>query len=221
MDIFSRKFYPFTVNNFFPGGHMSKKISLLFAAFISFSAASVCAEETVRKLPLPDKSGEVTLMEAISRRQTTREFSAKKIDDQTLSDILFAAWGITHNGKHTIPTAKNTQDLNVYAVMPDGTWLYDPASHSLSRASSEDLRSYFNKQDFMTDAQLTLLYTGKDKNYAPMHAGSAYQNVGLYAASRGLNNVVRGYFDKEGIAKALRVDSENVLISQTIGWPYM
>ena len=200
---------------------MTKKYILLLAFGLCLSAVSVQAQEENRKLPAPDKTGQVTLMEAVSRRQSIREFSAKKIDDQALSDILFVAWGITHDGKHTIPTAKNTQDLNVYAIMPDGAWLYNAAAHSLSRVSAEDLRSFFNKQDFMNDAQLTLLYTGTDKNYSAMHAGSAYQNVGLYAASRGLNNVVRGYFDKEGIAKALGLNPENVIISQTIGWPYM
>ena len=32
-----------------------------------------------------------------------------------------------------------------------------------------------------------------------MHAGSAYQNVALYCAKNGIGNIVRGYFDKEGI----------------------
>lgn len=65
-----------------------------------------------------------------------------------------------------------------------------------------------------------MIYTGsKDEDYPAMHAGSAYQNVGLYAASRGLGAVVRGYFDKEAVAKALNLpNSEAVIISQAIGW---
>ena len=72
----------------------------------------------------------------------------------------------------------------------------------------------------MKNVPLVLIYTGsKDEDYPAMHAGSAYQNVGLYAASRGLGAVVRGYFDKEAVAKALNLpNSEAVIISQATGW---
>lgn len=53
-----------------------------------------------------------------------------------------------------------------------------------------------------------------------MHAGSAYQNVGLYCASKGLSNVVRGYLDREAVEQALKLPpEEKVVITQTIGWP--
>ncbi len=197
---------------------MNKK--LIMALGLGLTAFDAVAADTL-KLPEPQKDGGIPLMEAITKRRTTREFSAKEIDNQTLSDILYAAWGISHDGKRTIPTARNLQDMQVYVIKADGTFLYDGTSNNLTPVSDKDLRSYFNKQDFMADAPLTLLFTGKDPKYAPMHAGSAYQNVSLYTAGRGLNNVVRGMFDKEGIAKELNIPEEEVLISQTIGWPYM
>lgn len=199
---------------------MVKRLSLGVMALLGmFSIAN--AEDVLRQLPSPQTTGGKPLMEAIEQRKTTREFSAKAIDEQTLSDILHVAWGISHEGKRTIPTAKNEQNLQVYAVMPDGTWLYNARENVLKQVSNKDLRSYFNKQSFMQDAVLTLLYVGSDKKYSAMHAGSAYQNVGLYAVSRGLNNVVRGFFDAEGIAKELGLPVETVIVSQTIGWPYM
>ena len=52
-----------------------------------------------------------------------------------------------------------------------------------------------------------------------MHAGSAYQNVGLYAASKGMHSVVRGYFDNDRVAKALNLENgERAIVSQAIGW---
>jgi len=198
---------------------MNKK--LMFALGLAQGLAGFDAAADSLKLPEPQKDGGIPLMEAITKRRTGRELSAKKIDDQTLSDILYAAWGISHDNKRTIPTARNLQDMTVYVIKADGAFVYDAESNSLLQVSDKDLRSYFNKQDFMADAPLTLLFTGKDPKYAAMHAGSAYQNVGLYTAGRGLNNVVRGLFDKEGIAKELNVPEEEVIISQTIGWPYM
>lgn len=198
---------------------MIKKIfsALTVACCLSAPAA---AQENIKKLPDPQTTGGIPLMEAIQNRKTTREFSAQKIDDQTLSDILYVAWGISHDGKRTIPTSRNQQNLAVYAVLPDGIWLYDAAGNRLTLSSREDIKPFLNTQEFMQDAQLTLIYTGSDAQNSPLHAGSAYQNVGLYAASRGLNNVVRAWVDRDGIAKILNLKPEEVIITQTIGWPY-
>lgn len=198
---------------------MLKKLFSALAVAVCL-AAPASAQENVKKLPAPQTSGGVSLMEAVQKRHSAREFSAEKIDDQTLSDILYVAWGISHDGKRTIPTSMNKQNLAVYAVMPDGAWLYDAAGNRLLQVTSDDLRSLFDRQDYMKDAQLTLVFTGTDPRNSPLHAGSAYQNVGLYAASRGLNNVVRGWFDRDGVAKALNLKPDEVIISQTLGWPY-
>ena len=160
-------------------------------------------------------------MEAVSRRHSAREYSAKAVDEQTLSDILYAAWGISHDGKHTVPTSMNKQNLNVYVIRADGVWLYLAPEHQLRQVKKEDIRPLFQTQDYMKEAPLILLYTGSDAANSPLHAGSAYQNVGLYAASRGLNNVVRGYFDRAAVASALGLDEKEVIISQTVGWPYL
>lgn len=179
------------------------------------------AEEVRISLPAPDTISGMSLMEAINARKSTREFSAKKIEDKDLSNILYAAWGISHDGKRTIPTAKNEQDLNVYALKNDGVWKYDAKSNSLRLVSQENIKPYIELQDFVKGAPLTLIYTGKNVKNASMNAAAAYQNVGLYCASKGLNNVVRGYIDREKIAQALKLEGEEVIVSQTIGWPYM
>ena len=178
------------------------------------------ANDSVIKLPQPNMTGGMPLMEAIDNRHTERSFGLKEIDNQVLSEILYCAWGVSHDGKRTIPTSMNKQNLEVYVIKADGAWLYDGKENTLTQVSKEDLRPFFNQQDYMKNVPLNLLYVGTDAKNSPMHAGSAYQNVGLYAASRGLNNVVRGYFDKKGVAKALNLkEEEEVLVSQALGWP--
>ena len=182
-------------------------------------AGTACAEPIVKKLPEPVLEGGRPLMEVFKERKTVRKFSSRPLDDQTLSEILWSAWGISHNGKRTIPTAKNEQNLKVYVIRSDGAWLYDAKDNALLRVSDKNLMPYFNQQNFMKAVPVNLLYTGSDAKYSPMHAGSAYQNVGLYAADKGLHHVVRGYFDADGIKKALNLqDGEEPLISQAIGW---
>ena len=128
------------------------------------------------------------------------------------------------NGKRTIPTAQNRQDLEIYVLRSDGAWLYDAPKHSLEQVSSSDLRNFLAGQDFVREAPVGLVYvTDTQKNskelFAAMHTGSAYQNVGLFCASVGLHNVVRASYDAEGLASALGLpNSKHILISQSIGW---
>lgn len=193
-----------------------KKFLLTAALFITFQAS---ANAETLNLPQPDKTGGIPLMEAISKRQSVREFSAKEIDTQTLSDILYAAWGVSHDGKRTIPTALNKQDLQVFVFYKNAIWKYDGIKIDL--ISETDLTPALALQDYVKDAPLTLIYTGSDTKYSPMNAAAAYQNVGLYCASRGLNNVVRGYINRDEIAKALKLPANEIIVSQTIGWPFM
>ena len=202
---------------FLKGRFMIKKRCLIIlGAFCIIS--SVKAEDVIKKLPEPIVSGGKPIMDVIRERKTDRTFINKEVDEQLLSEMLYSAWGISHDGKRTIPTARNKQGMNVYVARADGVWLYDAANNSLKQVSADNILPFFAQQDFMKNVPLVLIYTDTDEKYGAMHAGSAYQNVGLYAAYRNLHNVVRGMFDKEAVAKALNVKPEEVLITQAIGW---
>lgn len=111
---------------------MLKLFSFLSALSISFSVA---AQEV--KLPAPQTEGGMPLMNAVAARKTTREFSARPIDAQTLSEILWTAWGLTHEGKHSIPTSQNKQNLKVYVLQADGVWHYNPEKNTLEGISKK------------------------------------------------------------------------------------
>ena len=198
---------------------MNKKILGVLAFSFMFSATLANAAE-VQTLPAPNVKGGQPLMETLANRKTIRDLSDQAIDNQTLSELLWSAWGISHGEKRTIPTSQNKQNLKVYVTKADGTWLYNAKDNRLEQVSNQDLRALMAKQDFVKTAPITLIFTGSDAKNSPMHAGSAYQNVGLYCASKGLGNVVRGYLDREAVEKALKLPSEEkVIITQTIGWP--
>ena len=192
---------------------------ILLAAFLLAATPALAVEDI--KLPAPDTTGGMPLMEAISQRKTTREFSPKAVEDKDLSNILYAAWGISHDGKRTIPTSQNKQDLNVYVIKAGAIWKYIAPENTLKFVSDDNVSQYINLQDYTKEAPITLIFTGNDVKNASMNAAAAYQNVGLYCAAKGLNNVVRGMIDFEEIGKALGLKDEKVMITQTIGWPYM
>lgn len=200
------------------------KISFKKSAWSVLVLAGLCTAlpgfaETIH-LPSPDKTGGMPLMDAISARQSARVFSETEVPDAVLSTLLYSAFGVSHDGKHTIPTAMNQENLQVYVLRKDGAFLYDSQKNTLERITKRDLRPLLATQTYVLNAPITLVYAGSDSNNTPLHAGSAYQNVGLYAASAGLNTVVRTGFDKKSLAQALSLnDGVFVAASQTIGWP--
>lgn len=184
-------------------------------------AATAMADEATRQLPAPDTTGGMPLMEAIRDRHSERFYDANKpVDDQTLSEILWVAWGVNPAGKRTIATARNLQNMGLYVLTPEGTWRYDGAKNCLVKVNEVNLIPLCAQQEFVYDAPVHLLYTAVDDKWGRCHVGSAYQNVYLYAASKGLATVVRGLIDAPALTKALGLQGEEkVIIHQTVGYP--
>ena len=194
---------------------MFKTIGVIMAGLM---ATTVMAADI--KLPTPDKTNKTTLIQALEIRHSDREFSNKVVDNQTLSTLLWVAYGVNRDdGKRTIPTALDKKDLNIYVFNKEGVWLYDAPNNTLKQQSGENHLDLFQKQDYMDDVSTVLVYTGSTEDYAVMHAGSAYQNVELYAAANGMASIVRGYFDHDKVQEVLHLPTgQRVIISQAIGW---
>ena len=192
--------------------------TMIGAIMAGLFATSAMAADV--KLPEPDKTNTATLISALENRHSDREFSDKALDNATLSTVLWAAYGVNRSdGKRTIPTAMDKKDLNVYVFNPDGIWLYDADSNTLKQQSAENHLALFKLQDYMQPVSTVLVYTGSNEDYAAMHAGSAYQNVQLYAAANNMAGIVRGYFEREKVAEVLNLpEGQRVIISQAIGW---
>lgn len=165
------------------------------------------------KLPEPRIQGGLPLMQAMGLRKSTRSFSKDELSLQQVSDILWTAFGQSRpDGKRTIPTAMNRQNLVVYVALPSGVWRYQPESNELVRESAENLCPSLG------NAPCTLGFAGEGK-YGSMHAGSAYQNVGLYCASEGLGNVVKAT-GVEVMKKQIKMPAGyDLVIIQSIGKP--
>ncbi|MBO4294410.1 MAG: nitroreductase family protein [Alphaproteobacteria bacterium] len=196
-----------------------KKMMILSAAFGLMS--SVATAETIN-LPTPQIDNGATLYQALKDRHSVRSYSTKPVDQQMLSNILWVAYGANReDGRRTIPTARNLKDLSVYVTDSEGTFLYDGEANTLTKVLDNSLLDMFQSQPFMANVPVVLIYTGSkaDNDYAIMHAGSAYQNVELYAATNELGCVVRALFDKEAVAKALNLpEDERAIVSQAIGY---
>jgi nitroreductase len=185
------------------------------------------------QLPPPQTEIGKPLMQALSARQSSRSFDSRPLPQQELSNLLWAADGINRpeSGKRTAPTAMNRQEVDVYVALPEGLYLYEAKTHSLTLVVAGDLRALTGTQPFVKDAPLNLVYvvdsarmgnvSEDDKRlYSGADVGFIAENVYLYCASQGLATVVRASIDRPALAQAMALRPEQrVILAQTVGYP--
>ena len=96
-------------------------IAALFvsAAFAQETGKSANANATTIQLPQPSKSGGMALTDALAHRRSTRTFTAKPMTQAEISQLLWAAQGITDDqGRRTAPSAGAQYFLHVYLGHP-------------------------------------------------------------------------------------------------------
>ena len=205
---------------------------LLSAAVLANSSAQAASDPAVMQLPAPKMSGGVPLMEALKLRHSTREYSDRPLPLPVLSDLLWAAFGINRpSGDRTVPYWRHIMVIDVYAVMADGVWFYEPKAHQLRKHLSGDIRAATGQQDFVAGAPLNLVYVAHGERmhdvapeerrlYASVDAGFIGQNVYLFCASEGLGSVFRAAVDYKKLENAMQLEGEQfVTFAQTVGYP--
>ena len=211
-----------------------KSVSFLTViVFLSIATSNIAQNLTPIKLNAPNKDRGTSIMKALDNRQSTREFSTEKLSLNDLSDLLWAANGINRpDGRRTAPTARNNQDIDVYAIMEEGVYLYDPKGHELTPVVAGDYRTLVaDRQAFVMDAPVCLLivsdisrFTGMDlevqKQWGALDAGIVSQNIMLFASGCGLVTVPRAYMKKEELKQLLKLtDTQIPMLNNPVGYP--
>jgi nitroreductase len=208
-----------------------KKLSIITAML--FLAASIGAQSLAPiKLNEPDKNRGVSVMKALNDRQSVREFSTEKLSLQDLSDLLWAANGINRpDGRRTAATARNNQDIDVYAIMEEGAYFYDAKNNELTPVAAGDYRGLIaDRQVSVKDAPVSLLvvsdisrFAGLDvetqKQWGALDAGIVSQNIMIFAAGCGLVTVPRVYMNKDELKKVLKLTETQIpMINNPVGY---
>ncbi len=183
------------------------------------------------KLVKPTRKGGMPLYEALNKRKTNRTFAEKPLTDQQLSDLLWCANGVNReDGRRTAPTARNSQQIDVYVFLPQGVYFYNYKEHKLDLVLDGDHRPQISpRSDMPVKAPVTLLFVanyekmeGFDESarefYGATDAGFVSQNVYLYCAANNLNTVVMGAIDREPLRDLLQVKGK-VILGQPVGYP--
>ncbi|HPC21200.1 MAG TPA: nitroreductase family protein [Phycisphaerae bacterium] len=195
-------------------------------------------------LPKPEMDGGKSVLAAIRERKTTREISRKPLPPQVLSNLLWAAWGINREngpmGKpgRTAASARNSQEIDLYVLLPEGTYIYEAIPHRLVPVAAGDVRSKIGggHGDIAREAPVQLIYVADTARYPQSEdsgmkdpqrqqafynvaAGLIGGNVYLFAASQGLAAWLHAC-DQEGLATELKLRPEQrVVYVHTVGYP--
>ncbi len=198
-----------------------------------FALSALAQEMKPNQLPEPKLDPSKSLALALKERKTTREYSTTNLSQQTLSNLLWAAWGINRpeSGRRTAPTAKNWQEVDVYVATAAGMYLYDPKGNALLPVVSGDIRSLtYTQVDRFKDAPVHLVYVadlaktdgdeGRKMMMVAMDTGFVAENVYLYCATEGLNTAFRVSIDTEKLGQTMKLrPTQKIMAAQSIGLP--
>jgi nitroreductase len=196
--------------------------------------------------PETDNGGSV--LKALKQRKTVREISNKKLPLQVLSNLVWAACGVNRKkGPFGIPgrtaaTASNSQEIDLYVALEEGTYLYNAIHHRLVPVIAGDLRTLTIGQGqatFGDEAPVRLIYVADvnklsntsgyrepglqnpeiQKSYYFVDTGIIAGNVYLFAASQGLASWFHNC-NKPGLSAKLNLRADQkILFGQTVGYP--
>ncbi len=177
------------------------------------------------ELPAPRKESGYSLERSLSERRSIREFGRAALTLAEVSQLLWAAQGVTGpGGLRTAPSAGALYPLEVYLVVGNvqhvaaGVYKYESIEHRLAQTATQDTRVELAgaayDQDWVAEGAALLVLTGVERRttgkygqrgvrYIHMEAGHAAQNVLLQAAALGLGGAVVGAFDDDRVSRIL------------------
>lgn len=201
--------------------------------------------ETI-KLKEANKERGLPFMEALSVRASVREWSARDLSLQDLSDLLWAANGINRpdEKRYTASSAQNANDVDIYVFMKDGVYLYDADTHALEPVLRGDFRSELMMAPpprppgvaapppppalSNPPIQLILVSDVSRFKFGPqdlkpewgaIDAGIVSQNISLFCAATGIKTRPRASVEKGKIVELLELsETQYVFLNHPVGY---
>ncbi|MEM3551152.1 MAG: SagB/ThcOx family dehydrogenase [Candidatus Bathyarchaeia archaeon] len=191
-------------------------------------------------LPTPRNDSAVSVEEALWKRRSIREYADESLTIQEVSQLLWAAQGITDSrGFRTAPSAGALYPLEVYVAvgnvenLSEGVYKYKPYGHKLVKVLDGDKRGVLAAaalgQAWVKDGAIDIViaavydrttakYGDRGIRYVHMEAGHAAQNICLQATAMGLGTVTVGAFYDEEVKSLLSLpENEQPLYILPVG----
>jgi SagB-type dehydrogenase family enzyme len=226
------------------GGLTGLSLSALWARPVWAKSHNIFNKEVAMRLPDPMFDGGISVEKAIKHRRTVRSYSSEPITLAHLSQILWAAQGITEDGgfKRAAPSGGALYPIDVYAAvghggvqgLREGVYRYNPSHHSLEQRAGTDAREDIGRaalrQMWAADApviltltaeyrRITVKYGDRGKRYAMIEVGHVGQNIFLQCNALGLSAGIIGAFNDKKVARAISAEKNHEpLIIMPVGW---
>lgn len=188
----------------------------------------LASKKLLVKLPSPTFKSKNSFEEVLLLRRSIRSYKNKPINLSELSQILWAAQGITEKNYdlRTAPSAGALYPLEIYAIvgnvenLDSGVYKYIAKDHLLEKTLDGDKRIDLQKsaldQESIGECALAILiaavfsrtswkYGPRAKQYVYMEVGHCAQNILLQATSLQLGAVPIGAFYDEVVQKTLNL----------------
>ena len=200
-------------------------------------------------LPPPELDGDMSVEMALANRRSQRDFQDKALSIEQLSQILWAAYGITspmpdrpRGGLRTTPSAGAQFPLEIYVIVGNvdgieaGVYRYISEEHKIVQIMSGDVRSELSEaalgQRMVQEAPASVIYSAVFERttamygdrgiaYVYMEIGHSAQNVYLQAVALGLGTCAIGAFIDDRVSQILNLlDDEEPLYLMPVGYYY-
>jgi SagB-type dehydrogenase family enzyme len=175
---------------------------------------------------------------ALYKRRSHRQYEDRALSAKQLSQILWAAYGITspqpdnpglRGGLRTAPSAGARYPLEIYAVVGNvegiepGVYRYISDEHKIVRTINGDVRETLMaaalNQRMVSEAPVTVFFSAvfdrtterygeRGVNYVYIELGHSAQNVYLQAEALGLGACAIGAFNDETVKKLLELSED-------------
>ena len=205
-----------------------KRLAIFLLSCFSVVLLEIQIGQASIPLPQPSSDGRLSVEKAIKGRRTIRDFKGRPLSLNHLSQILWAAQGITDpiEMKRAVPSAGALYPLDIYVIvgekgvkgMEAGVYHYLPKTHEILSVSKGDRRrevaSASLRQMWMAQAPVLFVIAAEYKRnawkygergirYALIEVGHVGQNLFLQAEAIGLGAGIVGAFNDEDVAKAI------------------
>lgn len=195
-------------------------------------------------LPRPKEEGGQPIWECVAKRRSIREYSRQRLSLGELSQLLWAAQGVTGRAAghsfRAAPSAGALYPLETYlfvklveSVEP-GLYRYLPEKHALDLVRAGDLSSPLARaglgQSILRDAAVVFTWTAvpgrstrrygeRAWRYIYLDAGHIAENLHLAATALGLGCCAVGAFSDAEVNKVSEVDGreETVVYMSAVG----
>lgn len=208
---------------------LNKVLFVLFLIYAGTETVSAEPNPTIN-LPAVRTAGAHSLERVLKQRRSVREFGDVPLGLQDISQLLWAAQGVTDaRGYRTAPSAGALYPLEIRVAagtvhgLKAGSYRYRPHGHQLEHRADGDRRRQLAQaafgQSWVGEGAAVLIisavyerttrkYGERGVRYVHMEAGHAAQNVFLQATALGIDTVVVGAFDDDSVKRILRMEAE-------------